>query len=116
MKTKMNCVCFLPVKKAENNINNLLNNIKEQIEIFNEKFEEIDKKNKVYQIVFSTNAFSKKRIDVHIKIEMWKKEKVELLENVKISFKTPFSYGYSFHRKKIKKMFRLALKETLIYY
>lgn len=107
MKIIIKYLSFLSEENTENNIKeHLLENISKKIQIFNEQLK-FNKDKKIFEITFSTN-FPTKRIDVYVKMDGSK--------NIKILIKTPFSYGISLYRYKLKKIFLSCLNETLKYY
>ena len=109
MKTKTKYFCFSSNWKAKIQMrDDLLENIQKESSIFNQKIE-IDLEREIFQINFSTILRKNRSINVHITIEG--------LRDMKILIRTPFSFGYSFsERKKLKKILRSSLNETLKYY
>jgi hypothetical protein len=97
---------FLSGKKTEKNMKeSFLRNMGKKNQIFNEHLE-FDKNKEIFEINFST-YFHKKRKDVHIEIKG--------LINMEILTRSPFQYGYSCYKKKLKRIFLSSLNETLPY-
>lgn len=107
MRTNFNYFCFCPDALAEKQLEeDLFENLKNKIPIFNQTIKKISRGK--YHLGFSTNFRKSKRIDVCVEMEG--------LRDIKVSLSTPFSFGFSFSERKIKKIFLSSLKETLKYY
>ena len=106
MKIKTEYFCFPANWEAERQIEQeLLKNINKQFPIFNENFTKIDLEKKIFEVSFSTNYFSAKKIDFCIRMEG--------LRDMIILIKTSFSFGYCFYKRKIKKNVSLFLKRNI---